>query len=1367
MSCNADIYGPYSQTLFCGATISSFSHRLGWNSDESSLDVTVVEDPCSSDKVYYACDTSAQLANTVDSFNPPELGSPVYFKIGSLEYTGILRNWKEDRSDTKTYAIQASGPNVILEAVKVIIGGYNGDVLGVPNVLNAYGFLEEYYGGLCQTDPSLYALLGYYPALGFGGASKTQAGIAWNQLRTALIALINSSPVLSGKFGVAPVFCGNTYYIDLSNLPATADDFRITGDVVSLFDLINQICDYAGMDWYAKIELSGGSCDTSNISGHIDSSVTKTITIYTSVRSTQSSSAQNVDDGIGLDASTRLALGTITSFITENPGSNYTRGIELRPETTNSMVIGDLRQDLWQIQSAATGVGTQNTYTGNIWPYWGKNSSGYPIISQGVYDNHNFNIDITDIWDGVLDTVVSGTIGTVYNVTLGELCAAVDEGGESSWYNYVEATKPAIASGLNLAPDGAIYPLITAKGAVGAVKTDNIKSTSRFSASRGLTQALDPDADFATRLYNKIVGYAQEYLGKKFLVTTPIICSATNSDTPFSVDRNWDVSDGAWTEGDVLDLNTGTNLATDALELFRLPDGRLQCLLKFDNSGYRIDMSNWDSSDYFQPFSGIVYTRATVEEIVYLDPVNALYPRAVVSVQQPVRANQVRIDEDAYSVPPVISSVTAMAHSSLNLGGGLLTNLSKHFNALPGADTIRWGMLPVPLWPVKAAVPFKSTTLRYGPWKASSFSGDTLSTEAVIEPDLNPWNYGNIATMNTIGTAIATNKTLDQKVVELGSITLAGIPQYSLGDSIYTGTPELTNIDVSVSKNEVTTSYQLRTFTPDYNTFSKTKIDQIRKRSQDIRYIQRLDRLARLNQIRTPETKNALGTVLNRTDRYTRASSHSFILANAFNDYEMVSGVTNATISSTSELSLTSRVCNFVTDTDLRKCIPEFGSGNAWLTRAGMEQQGLFRPFTTKSGEMCLMPSFHTDKTFVSRAPAPINQGAISGAIENDYDVVKNDQYSFRGQVLNEAIPPIVWSSINPFLQPETAVNSSTNIGLTDDTYGIEITLGSGYGHDIEYIIRDGIYPLDLSIKAPEYNYSNDGWYRGIGIKGPPIIVGWGLDIYGKPVPNLDEIAGSGGKSCKFANDWLNRSDLYKAGPLDIRWDERRGVWTSPPDNRLVRIKFMGEPSGAPMISPYYSYTGPESSVSMKYAEIFDDNLHAYDGSGNLLTNKQIVVHVDSTTSSSSGTLAWAFYNPDKTHPSGYQLANYEKYDLVTSPGSAVGATMRFQVLSAGPFYGSGDVASAAECITVQAEVLNLSCSYTGASIGDEVTVWDPNGCWFNIPIENIEGAYGTATLLARGGSFEQGGCIDALGGQPNDCFWMVVQLCCLEQVGV
>ena len=75
-------------------------------------------------------------------------------------------------------------------------------------------------------------------------------------------------------------------------------------------------------------------------------------------------------------------------------------------------------------------------------------------------------------------------------------------------------------------------------------------------------------------------------------------------------------------------------------------------------------------------------------------------------------------------------------------------------------------------------------------------------------------------------------------------------------------------------------------------------------------------------------------------------------------------------------------------------------------------------------------------------------------------------------------------------------------------------------------------------------NLANDiknygGAVKSIGLKAPIVVGGWGYDIDGKPVP-ADSEDGS-----VFADGYKKRADLWKVGPLDIRWDDKRKVWST------------------------------------------------------------------------------------------------------------------------------------------------------------------------------------------------------------------------------
>ena len=140
---------------------------------------------------------------------------------------------------------------------------------------------------------------------------------------------------------------------------------------------------------------------------------------------------------------------------------------------------------------------------------------------------------------------------------------------------------------------------------------------------------------------------------------------------------------------------------------------------------------------------------------------------------------------------------------------------------------------------------------------------------------------------------------------------------------------------------------------------------------------------------------------------------------------------------------------------------------------------------------------------------------------------------------------------LNPFANPSTDLPTDHS----DTSY---------IGHDIE-IAAHGSEPTEYGLKGPiagyaatddtaESQYSLDDDYRLICLRAPLILQGWGYDLDGKPIPNkVDSAAAakggnfvSSGLKDKFMDDWLRKSESWPVGPVDLRWDRERAVWTVP-----------------------------------------------------------------------------------------------------------------------------------------------------------------------------------------------------------------------------
>jgi hypothetical protein len=64
---------------------------------------------------------------------------------------------------------------------------------------------------------------------------------------------------------------------------------------------------------------------------------------------------------------------------------------------------------------------------------------------------------------------------------------------------------------------------------------------------------------------------------------------------------------------------------------------------------------------------------------------------------------------------------------------------------------------------------------------------------------------------------------------------------------------------------------------------------------------------------------------------------------------------------------------------------------------------------------------------------------------------------------------------------------------------------------------------------------------RGIALKGPLIVAGWGYDIDDNPVPSYIDSSGS----IDFLHGYKKDSQNWKCGPVDLRWDDDRQVWAA------------------------------------------------------------------------------------------------------------------------------------------------------------------------------------------------------------------------------
>ena len=164
----------YPQQTFLGASIRSFTMNGGFNDSSSELSVDLVNDEYNvSDGRGKGLGDDVYHDGIKDTFSPPMVGSPVFFKFGHtlatiaeaytqtfndtynttavpsrgkdhVVFGGILQSFVQNRSmaGNPLYSVKVVDPREILSNVTLVLNNYAGTTFDKYNLYNIYGFLE-------------------------------------------------------------------------------------------------------------------------------------------------------------------------------------------------------------------------------------------------------------------------------------------------------------------------------------------------------------------------------------------------------------------------------------------------------------------------------------------------------------------------------------------------------------------------------------------------------------------------------------------------------------------------------------------------------------------------------------------------------------------------------------------------------------------------------------------------------------------------------------------------------------------------------------------------------------------------------------------------------------------------------------------------------------------------------------------------------------------------------------------------------------------------------------------------------------------------------------------------------------------------
>jgi hypothetical protein len=224
------------------------------------------------------------------------------------------------------------------------------------------------------------------------------------------------------------------------------------------------------------------------------------------------------------------------------------------------------------------------------------------------------------------------------------------------------------------------------------------------------------------------------------------------------------------------------------------------------------------------------------------------------------------------------------------------------------------------------------------------------------------------------------------------------------------------------------------------------------------------------------------------------------------------------------------------------------------------------------------------------------------GELRNKF-AQSNDYTSHHIDIVGRSVVPPVGS---------LSINSNLNIDqqpmvdpLTGELTGLEYfdqnrMVSDGDWNSVAFDMADGrvaksANSVQVGGKSYEYFQNN---HRFLALRGPLVMAGWGYDVDGMPVPNAsgepkelnaggypkrirDKKDQTGGfqdyagtilgknqtwdndkeewtdpiKESEFYKGWGLRPDSWPVGPVDLRWDENRKVWTAAQPYKLVDVQ--------------------------------------------------------------------------------------------------------------------------------------------------------------------------------------------------------------------
>ena len=1064
------------------------------------------------------------------------------------------------------------------------------------------------------------------------------------------------------------------YIIDLSEIPDAPAFYRVSGPVISTSEMIAQVCRDAGCDYYIELLPTARALVIKvRVILRTNQPAMGEITAFINTAASQGgATSSTIGREYRPNPNNAFIIGDKKRSVYRHSGTILGGDATIQPYWGRDL---DGKLNL----SYQSSCETRDTTNANHWvgpPDWNIRLDFRDINGQL---NHKMTTELRPdgtpytayhkllpdgrgwVWEGELRAAMGSLNSFVNFLLLGNTypTGCVSPAGDKTVLKLW-------AEDINLAFQGQVQLAVTPSGGSGnpvvAPNASFLSSINTMNMTRGPVGPTDPYLKDAQKVHQWLQQYAQEHYGRKWLVEIPFACYAGDTGNPDLIRWSDEPStEGAWTEANnVLDLEhfgVGQGVAMDR---FKTSDGRLNPILRWTQNAPHADPCTR------QPcVTGLDYDQVPVSNLLTNTYDTAqgsgadlyVWQKADISEKWVTGCPYLDSDQDRVfallTCDPVYTGFPAndgkrtqetfMVQSGMRDKPVVFSTLKQPMVGLGGSYASR--MLP----PLAAAVPVVSNTQTYGPWWKEAVPHNASMTYGTVHAEqdttLSPWEYGGTDFMNVGALSKVENATTAMNVAERGEVTVGGYPTKGLGAAISSSLTlaparnlvtavffglnyqyvtlvasaagaSISNMNVVVSPQGVTTSYTISTFTPVFGRFSKGNADRIKAIGRNKLAADRARRgKTAKDAIRQMNASGRGHTLLSRMmagPAYSPSSAGVILAGRLFGQDEKRKEVLVADKNTFAFYDDYENTAMMSMDGLIRP-VAKTGAAIPW-TNGGLpamksHQSGLC-PGAGISGLLGI--DWSGRGSWRTGTGIPQATGAYSG-----FDT-GNVKYENVGGVLSPPPPLggmtgiiIAANYLDPLADP---VSNATFLSGVRSTGSLHSSGTSGSplypyasGHDIESVARGDARGLEeignstftgqsMIIGGMNDRYaagiggtgtlpvsdSGRGDYRFMALRGPLVLQSWGYDTYGKPVPNsrgysgdatfqtgayglwdTSKVADTGnvhqkgqsGLTDRFAPNWLSDATNWPVAPVDLRYDRARGVWTAPPPYRLMKVK--------------------------------------------------------------------------------------------------------------------------------------------------------------------------------------------------------------------